>query len=117
MTKEELENVFREKYGPMSLVDIGAFWNTQKDKILKEYLRIEQKYFLSKEDNYFKFGSILFSNKFSSKENKCCLVCGRYNYKARDLKTFSLFRTCFDCHVRHIEGREERWKAGWRPTI
>ncbi len=116
MTKEEIEEIFIQKYGPTSLVDVGAFWNSQKDKVLREYLKFEQKFFLNKELQYFKIGQVYFSNNFLNKRTKKCCVCGRYNYKALDLKFFSLFETCYNCYVVYIEGREERWKKGWRPT-
>ena len=30
---------------------------------------------------------------------------------------FSKFGCCFECYVKWIEDREDRWNSGWRPEI
>ena len=28
----------------------------------------------------------------------------------------SKFECCFKCYIDYVEGREDRWKSGWRPN-
>lgn len=44
-----------------------------------------------------------------------CPICGRVMRGSYATRTYYDFGCCDVCHVEFIEGREERWKSGWRP--
>jgi len=27
------------------------------------------------------------------------------------------FDCCYECYIQFVDGREERWKSGWRPQL
>lgn len=43
-----------------------------------------------------------------------CPVCNGL-MKGKSTNTFYDYGCCIDCKIFFVEGREERWKAGWRP--
>lgn len=36
--------------------------------------------------------------------------------KGRSTGTFYSYGCCIECFIEFVEGREARWKDGWRPT-
>lgn len=44
-----------------------------------------------------------------------CPICGRL-MKGKSTNTFYDFGCCIDCYIFFIEGREQRWLEGWRPS-
>jgi hypothetical protein len=36
--------------------------------------------------------------------------------KGKSTNTYYDWGVCTFCHIDFIEGREDRWKTGWRPT-
>lgn len=36
--------------------------------------------------------------------------------KGKSTGTFYDYGCCIDCFIQFIEGREQRWKDGWRPS-
>lgn len=45
-----------------------------------------------------------------------CPVCDVIMKGSRSNRTFYDFGCCMDCHIEFVEGREQRWTDGWRPT-
>ena len=45
-----------------------------------------------------------------------CPVCGSFAKKSLDDIYIIKYECCNTCYVKHVEGREERWKTGWRPN-
>lgn len=45
-----------------------------------------------------------------------CPICQGL-MKGRSTSTFYDFGACVNCFIFFIEGREERWKSGWRPSL
>ena len=55
--------------------------------------------------------------KFLNNENsRECPVCGLYSFHLKDDLYMHKFECCFKCYIQYVEGREERWKTGWRPN-
>ncbi len=44
-----------------------------------------------------------------------CPLCEKI-MKGRSTFTFYEHGVCVNCTIYFIEGREERWKSGWRPS-
>ena len=56
------------------------------------------------------------SKKLINKEsNKACPVCSKYTLNVKDDVCIVKFECCFDCFVKYVDNREERWLSGWRP--
>lgn len=45
-----------------------------------------------------------------------CPVCEGL-MKGQSTQTFYKYQCCVNCFIEFVEGREERWKSGWRPTV
>lgn len=45
-----------------------------------------------------------------------CPVCSNL-MKGRSTSTYYDYGACVNCFIYFIEGREERWKSGWRPSM
>lgn len=44
-----------------------------------------------------------------------CPLCEGF-MKGKSTNTYYDWGVCTFCHIDFIEGREDRWKTGWRPT-
>lgn len=44
-----------------------------------------------------------------------CPICGGI-MKGKSTNSFYDFGCCIDCKIFFIEGREQRWRDGWRPS-
>jgi hypothetical protein len=44
-----------------------------------------------------------------------CPLCSGL-MKGRSTLTFYDWGVCVGCHIEFVDGREERWKEGWRPS-
>ena len=113
-----VEKAIKEKYGAQAIANPKADWDEDKEKEyfaqLKEFYR-EQKQeedFDKKEVN----GVFIPRKLLNSDSNRSCPVCSVYTTKAQDDLYFTKFDCCFKCYVQWVEGREERWKTGWRPN-
>lgn len=45
-----------------------------------------------------------------------CPVCQVVMKGHKSTISYYNFACCADCHIQWVEGREEKWKEGWRPT-
>lgn len=45
-----------------------------------------------------------------------CPVCGSLMKGDKSTSTYYSFGCCSDCFIEFVDGREERWRTGWRPT-
>ena len=68
-------------------------------------------------DEKIEVDGILMSRKLLNRETtkRSCPVCGAYSFKIRDDVFMNKFDCCYNCYIQWIEGREDRWKTGWRP--
>ena len=57
------------------------------------------------------------TKRLLSKESKSkCSACSSQIKTLKDETCKTKWDTCFKCYVQWVEGREERWKEGWRPN-
>ena len=72
----------------------------------------------SEEDyNKQEVNGVFIPKKLIMKNSKrSCPVCGIYSFKSNDDVYMLKFECCEKCYIQWIEGREERWKNGWRPN-
>jgi hypothetical protein len=114
----KLEKAISEKYGKEAIENPKNFWTKEKEekylKELKEFYRKEREKRESEEKE--RRGDVLISKKFlENSTSRNCPVCDKYSFDKRDDLYMNKFECCFGCYVQHIEGRERRWREGWRP--
>ena len=48
--------------------------------------------------------------------DRTCPVCKTYSFSGRDDLYMNRFKSCHDCYIDFIIGREDAWKSGERPA-
>jgi len=113
-----IEKAIREKYGEEAIAHPRANWDDDKEQEYLEQIkklaarkqRVKEK--TDKVDN----GGFFVSKKLLNKESKRnCPVCDIYSFDIRDDVYMNKYECCSKCYIQYIEGREDRWKTGWRP--
>ena len=112
----KVEQAIVKKYGEDTVQHPKKNWDNKKEK---EYLsQIKEFYTISEQTlNEVEVEGVLISKKLITKEsNRSCPVCNTYSYKSNDDVYMSKFDCCEKCYIQWVEGREDRWKKGWRPN-
>ena len=113
----KVERAIAEKYGAEAVDNPKKFWNQEKEKKHVEQLKQFYKDKEEKEAKKVRKNNFLVSEKFLNNENsRECPVCGLYSFHLKDDLYMHKFECCFKCYIKYVEGREERWKTGWRPN-
>ena len=113
----KVERAIAEKYGAEAVDNPKKFWNQEKEKKHVEQLKQFYKDKEEKEAKKVRKNNFLVSEKFLNNENsRECPVCGLYSFHLKDDLYMHKFECCFKCYIQYVEGREERWKTGWRPN-
>lgn len=111
----KVEKAIADKYGKETIVNPKSQWDDEKEKQYLEELKSNyrnDKTESEKED----LDGVLISKELLNRESKrSCPVCNTYSFKSRDDLYMTKFECCFNCYIQWVEGREERWKNGWRP--
>ena len=114
----KIEQAIAKKYGKEAVVNPKSQWDDEKEKKyldeLKEtyYNSVEKEDFDKEEIN----GVFIPTKLLREESNRSCSTCSTYSFKSKDDVYMTKFDCCFDCYIQHIEGREDRWKKGWRPN-
>ncbi len=112
----KIEKAISKKYGEETVQHPKKGWDDKKEK---QYLsQIKQFYKTAHgESDEVEIDSVLVSKKLITRESKrSCPVCNTYSFKSNDDVYMSKFDCCEKCYVQWVEGREDRWKRGWRPN-
>ena len=112
----KLEKAIADKYGKETIVHPKAEWDDEKEM---EYLKELKTNHRSTERDQEKeeVNGVLISKELLNRETKrSCPTCSKYSFKSVDDLYMTKFDCCFNCYIQHVEGREERWKTGWRPN-
>ena len=112
----KIEKAIAQKYGEDTIANPKHYWNEDKEKEylqqLKEVSKKEQE-----KDQKIDVGGVFISKKLLNKDSKrTCPVCSVYSFEIKDDLYMNRFNCCFNCYIKWVEGREERWKTGWRPN-
>ena len=111
----KVEQAIAKKYGKETVQNPKKDWDDAKEQ---NYIcQLKQFYAPSTNANdEVDVDGVLISKKLITKEsNRSCPVCNTYSFKSKDDVYMSKFDCCFKCYIQWVEGREERWKKGWRP--
>ena len=114
----KVEKAIAEKYGEETVQHPRNDWDDEKEK---EYLS-QLKELYSRElkeydhDKVEKDGVFVPRKLINKNSNRSCPVCNTYSFKSNDDVYMTKFDCCEKCYIQWVEGREERWKKGWRPN-
>lgn len=112
----KLEKAIAEKYGAETVAHPKAEWDEEKEK---EYLNELKTNYRSeaREQEKEEVNGVLISKELLNRETKrSCPTCNTYSFKSVDDLYMTKFDCCMNCYIQWVEGREERWKTGWRPN-
>tara|TARA_R110000822_G_scaffold65421_4_gene160147 strand:- start:7305 stop:7685 length:381 start_codon:yes stop_codon:yes gene_type:complete len=112
------EVAISKKYGKEAIQHPKAEWTDEKEeeyqKQIRELYKKETKY--REKNEKLEVDGIFISKKlFNRGEDRVCPTCSSYSFDLKDNVYMTKFDCCFKCYIQWIEGREERWKTGWRP--
>ena len=109
-----LEKAIKQKYGEEAVQNPSSNWTPEKEKEYLQQLK-ENKVKELAADRVEEREGFLFSAKLIKKDSKnVCDVCSNI-LKQQDMLYETKYECCRNCYVQYVEGREERWKQGWRP--
>jgi len=114
----KIEQAIAKKYGKEAVVNPKSQWDDEKEKKYLDELK-EVYYNNTNEEDYDKeeINGVFIPKKLLKEEhNRSCPTCNTYSFKSKDDVYMTKFDCCFGCYIQYIEGREERWKKGWRPN-
>ena len=115
----KLEKAIAQKYGEEAISNPRRFWDEDKEKdYIKQSLEEQQKLAkLSESQDKVEQDGFLINKKLLIRDtNRSCPVCNKYSFDARNELYLNKFECCWKCYIQWIEGREERWTSGWRPS-
>lgn len=114
----KVEQAIAKKYGEETVVNPKSQWNDEKEKEYLEDLRRLHYINSDKEDlEKEEVNGVFIPKKLLKEESsRSCSTCNTYSFKSRDDVYMTKFGCCFKCYVQYVEGREDRWKSGWRPS-
>jgi len=109
-----LEKAIKQKYGEEAVQSPSSNWTPEKEKEYLQQLK-ENKIKELSADRVEEREGFLFSAKLIKKDSKnVCDVCSNI-LKQQDMLYETKYECCRNCYIQYVEGREERWKQGWRP--
>ena len=111
----KVEKAIAEKYGEKTVRNPKGSWTDEKEK---KYLESLKEIAVSPEvATQIDINGVFISKKLLKREsNRSCPVCNTYSFKSNDDLYMSKFECCEKCYISWVEGREGRWKKGWRPN-
>ena len=115
----QLEKAIANKYSEEAVKNPESGWDEEKEKQFQEQLKkfnqkIERN---SSFEDKVEVNGVLVSKKLLIREsNRTCPVCETYSFNSKDDIYVTKYSCCFKCYIKYVEGREERWDSGWRPS-
>ena len=115
----KVEHAIAEKYGSETVQHPQRDWTPQKEEDYIEQLKLLNKKLdkISEKLEKVEVEGVLLPKKLLNKDsNRSCPVCHTYSFDTRDNVYMTKYSCCRNCYITYIEGREDRWAAGWRPN-
>ena len=112
------EIAISKKYGKEAIQHPKSDWNDEKEKAYQKQIRAmyEKEKRNDEKNEKIEIDGVLISKKLFNKDsNRNCPVCSTYSFELRDDVYMTKFQCCYKCYIQWVEGREDRWKTGWRP--
>ena len=115
-----VEKAIAERYGKDTVQDFRSTWEPEKEKeyfIQLESKRKKRNTISSQKNKAKTIGDIVVRNPRKHKtENRTCPVCKTYSFSGADDLYMNRFEMCRQCYYDFVQGKEEEWQDGWRPT-
>jgi len=114
----KMEHAIVEKYGVETVQHPQQDWSQEKEQEYLEQVRLLNQKLdkISEKLEKVEVEGVLMSKKLLNKDsNRSCPVCHTYSFDTRDNVYMTKYTCCYKCYIQWVEGREERWVAGWRP--
>ena len=114
----KVEQAIAKKYGEITIQHPKKDWTDEKEKeYLEQQRELHWKELQEDDIDKVEVNGVFVPKKLIKKNsNRSCPVCKVYSFKSNDDVYMSKFRCCEKCYIKWVEGREERWKTGWRPN-
>lgn len=116
----KIEQKIKEKYGEEAIKSPAQGWTDEQEELHLEKLKqaaLKRRERESRQEKVEISDGVFVSKKLLMKESsRTCPVCGVYSFNKEDDLYMSKFECCFKCYIDYVEGREDRWKTGWRPN-
>ncbi len=115
----KIEKAIADKYGVETILNPKSLWTEEKEKEYLEQAKEAQikQQIIDEKEHKVEINGVFISKKLLSKESiRTCSVCNKYSFSLIDDVYLNKYSSCELCFVEFIEGREERWKNGWRPN-
>ena len=115
----KIEHAIAQKYGSETVQHPQRDWNSKKEEDYLEQLKLLNQKLdkISEKLEKVEVEGVLMSKKLLNKDsNRSCPVCHTYSFDTRDNVYMTKYTCCYKCYIQWVEGREERWVAGWRPN-
>ena len=113
------EKAISKKYGHEAIENPRKHWNDEKEEDFKEQLKKIAERERSYEESQQKeeVNGVLISKKLLTREviRRDCPVCETFSFSPLDDAYMLKYDCCYNCYLEWVDGREERWKTGWRP--
>lgn len=124
MTKKDpnyvakIEQAIAKKYGEETVQHPKKDWTDEKEKqYLEQQKELYHKELGGEDIDKVQVNGVFIPQKLIKKSSsRSCPVCSVYSFKSNDDVYMSKFECCEKCYIQWVEGREERWKTGWRPN-
>ena len=112
----KVEKAIAEKYGQEAVVNPKSQWDDDKEEQYLSELKSNYRHDKSESEKA-DLNGVLISKELLNRESKrSCPTCNTYSFKSVDDLYMTKFGCCNKCYIQWVEGREERWKKGWRPN-
>lgn len=112
----KLEKAIAEKYGKETIAHPKSDWDDEKEQEYLKELKTNYRHLNENQEKEEVNGVLISKELLNRKTNRSCPTCNSYSFKSRDDLYMTKFGCCFNCYIQFVEGREERWKKGWRPN-
>ena len=115
----KVEKAIAQKYGQETIQHPRSDWSDEKEKdYLEQLKRLAEKETKSadKTEKVEKSGFLISKKLLNKRSERGCPVCGIYSFKTKDDLYMNKYECCWECYIQYVDGREERWKTGWRPN-
>ena len=112
----KIEKAIKDKYGEEAIQNPKGSWDKEKEIKYLEDLKEFYKRSSRPDKRKAATGFTIKDRKSKTEISRTCPVCGSYSFSEKDDLYMVKFECCYDCYIQYIDGREERWKSGWRPN-
>lgn len=115
----KIEKAIADKFGTETILNPKSLWNEDKEKEYLEQVKelSKKETILQDKEHKMDFDGVFISKKLLNREsNRTCPVCSVYSFSLEDDVYMNKFKCCHKCYIQYVEGREERWNSGWRPS-